>query len=154
MYHIVKDVAILIEMSFENHCLTCFPDGSHISKHEGATLLNSANWHVLHLQRTECRWFRTSTISDLVISDAYQWFRTVISDGVQWSRTVISDGVRWIRTPRWIRTVISDGVRWIRTPNLVVFFITLLVLISLISDSDLGQWFRTVISDGVMHKKP
>ena len=29
-------------------------------------------------------------------------------------------------------------------PNLVVFYITILVLISLISDGDFGQWFRTV----------
>ena len=62
--------------------------------------------------------------------------QSVISDGVRWNRTVISDGVRWIRLPRWIRTVISDGVRWIRTPNSVVFYITILVLISLISDGD------------------
>ena len=89
----------------------------------------------------------------LVISDANRWFRTVISDGVWWFRTVISDGVRWIRTPRWIRTMISDGVRWIRTPNSVVFYITILVLISLISDGNFGRWFRTVLSDGEMYKK-
>ena len=46
----------------------------------------------------DCQWFRTSTISDLVIPEAYRWFRAVISDGVRWNRTVISDGVRWIRT--------------------------------------------------------
>ena len=106
---------------------------------------------------------RCPVISDLdyfglVISDVNLWFRTVISGGVRWNRTVISDGVRWIRTPRWIRTVISDGVRWIRTPNIVVFHITVLVLISQISDGDFGQWFWTeisngVISDGIMHKE-
>ena len=82
-----------------------------------------------------------------VISDL-DYFGLVISDANRWFRTVISDGVRWIRTPRWIRTVISDGVRWIRTPNLVVFYITILVLISLFSDGNFGRWFRTVISDG------
>ena len=33
----------------------------------------------------------------------------------------------------------SDGVRLIRTPNFVVSYITILVLISLISDGDFGR---------------
>ena len=45
----VKDVASLTTMSSEKRCLTRFPNGSHISKHEGSTHLNWANWHVLHL---------------------------------------------------------------------------------------------------------
>ena len=43
MYHSVKDVASLITMSSENQRLTGFPNGSHISKQEGSTPLNSAN---------------------------------------------------------------------------------------------------------------
>ena len=94
------------------------------------------------------RWFRTSTISDW-------WFgrQSVISDGVRWNRTVISDGVRLIWTPRWILTVISDGVRWIRMPNSVVFYLTILELLSLLPDGNFGRWFRTLILDGVMFKK-
>ena len=93
-------------------------------------------------------YYRCPVISDL------DYFGLVISDANRWFRTVISDGVRWnIRTPRWFRTVISDGERWIWMPSLIVCYITILVLISLISAGDFGQWFRTVITDGVMYKK-
>ena len=70
--------------------------------------------------------------------------------------TVKSDGDFWRCAVNTDAAVNSDGdfddVRWIRTPNSVVFYINILVLISLFSDGNFGRWFRTVILDGVMFK--
>ena len=92
---------------------------------------------VWRIERLDCRWFLTWTISTLVFSDGVRWFRTVISDDVRWNRTVISDGMRWFWTPRWIRTVISDA----QLSSLFYHhFVT--------SIANFEWWFRTVISDG------
>ena len=87
------------------------------------------------------RWFRTSTISDW-------WFRTPIGDFGRWFWTVFGEIGRWYRTVCGEFGRRGEFGRWFRTHNFIVFYITILVLISLfrmvISDGDFGRWFRTV----------